>query len=31
MKQGQPKTIYLKDYMAPAYDVDAIALVFELG
>jgi aminopeptidase N len=31
MKQGQPQTIYLKDYSAPAYSVDALSLVFELG
>ncbi len=31
MKQGQPKTIYLKDYVAPTYSVDSLALVFELG
>ena len=31
MKQGQPQTIYLKDYCAPAYRVDAVSLVFELG
>ncbi len=31
MKQGQPKTVYLQDYAAPAYNVDALSLVFELG
>jgi aminopeptidase N len=31
MKHGQPQTIYLKDYVAPAYAVDAVSLVFELG
>lgn len=31
MKQGQPKTIFLKDYAAPAYAVDAVSLVFDLG
>ena len=31
MRQGQPQTIYLKDYAAPAYSVDALSLVFELG
>ncbi|MBO0614910.1 MAG: aminopeptidase [Pseudomonadota bacterium] len=31
MKQGEPKTIYLQDYTAPAYRVDAVSLVFELG
>ncbi|MGB5597205.1 MAG: aminopeptidase N, partial [Thiothrix litoralis] len=31
MKEGQPTTIYLQDYAAPAYRVDAVSLVFELG
>ncbi|QLQ31274.1 MAG: aminopeptidase N [Candidatus Thiothrix singaporensis] len=31
MRHGQPKTIYLRDYAAPAYNVDALSLVFELG
>jgi aminopeptidase N len=31
MKHGEPKTIYLQDYTAPAYRVDAVSLVFELG
>ena len=31
MRQGEPKTIYLQDYVAPAYRVDALSLVFELG
>ena len=31
MKEGQPTTIYLQDYAAPAYRVDALSLVFELG
>lgn len=31
MKQGQPKTVLLKDYVSPAYAVDALSLVFELG
>lgn len=31
MKQGQPKAVYLKDYTPPAYSVDALSLVFELG
>jgi aminopeptidase N len=31
MKHGEPKTIYLEDYAAPAYRVDAVSLVFELG
>ncbi|MBU1722619.1 MAG: aminopeptidase N [Gammaproteobacteria bacterium] len=31
MKLGQPRTIYLKDYSPPAYSVDALSLVFELG
>ena len=31
MKHGQPQTVYLKDYSAPAYQVQQIDLVFELG
>lgn len=31
MRQGQPETVYLQDYTAPAYGVDALSLVFELG
>ncbi|EIJ32890.1 aminopeptidase N [Thiothrix nivea] len=31
MRQGQPKTVLLRDYTAPAYSVDALSLVFELG
>ncbi|WGZ92986.1 MAG: aminopeptidase N [Candidatus Thiothrix putei] len=31
MKEGQPKTVYLQDYVAPSYRVDALSLVFELG
>ncbi|MFN3786662.1 MAG: aminopeptidase N, partial [Thiothrix sp.] len=31
MRKGQPKTIYLRDYEASAYQVTAISLVFELG
>ncbi len=31
MIKGQPKTVYLQDYTAPSYRVDALSLVFELG
>lgn len=31
MREGQPKTVYLQDYTAPSYRVDALSLVFELG
>lgn len=31
MRKGQPKTIYLQDYAAPAYRVETVSLVFELG
>ncbi len=31
MREGQPQTVYLKDYVTPAYSVDAVSLVFELG
>ena len=31
MKEASPRTIYLKDYQAPAYYVDSIALRFQLG
>ncbi|MEZ5536027.1 MAG: aminopeptidase N [Thiolinea sp.] len=31
MKEGQPQTIYLKDYQPLAYRVEALALTFELG
>jgi aminopeptidase N len=31
MKHGQPQTVYLKDYSAPAYQVNNIDLVFELS
>ncbi|MCB1637598.1 MAG: aminopeptidase N, partial [Thiothrix sp.] len=31
MREGQPQTIYLKDYQAPAWQVENLSLVFELG
>nr|CAA6830275.1 MAG: Membrane alanine aminopeptidase N (EC [uncultured Thiotrichaceae bacterium] len=31
MKEGQPQTIYLKDYKPLAYQVESLALTFELG
>jgi aminopeptidase N len=31
MKEGQPQTIYLRDYQPLAYRVEALALTFELG
>ena len=31
MKNATPKTIYLKDYSQPAYWIDQVALLFELG
>ncbi|MCB1621324.1 MAG: aminopeptidase N [Thiothrix sp.] len=31
MREGQPQTIYLKDYQAPDWQVDSLSLVFELG
>ena len=30
MRDGQPKTIYLKDYRVPAYLIDQVSLCFEL-
>lgn len=31
MREGQPKTIYLQDYIAPHFNVETLALTFELG
>ncbi len=31
MREGQPSTVYLRDYTPPAYEVVTIALTFELG
>lgn len=31
MREGQPKTIYLRDYTPPAYQVESLRLVFALG
>ncbi len=31
MREGQPTTIYLKDYKPPAYQVETLKLKFELG
>lgn len=31
MREGQPTTIYLKDYTPPAYQVETLKLKFELG